>query len=185
MLFATLLNFRDHLSPMQLLWINLISDLAPAIALSMEPAEPDIMEQPPRDPNEQILKNSDMKEIIQHSLLISLSSLVAYLYGHFRYKDFNKAGTLAFNSISISQLLYTLSCRSEKFGFLSNRKLPSNKSLNMAVTLSLSAQDLAKFIPGLSNLLRNAPLGIIDIGFLLVNSVTPFLIIESMKAIER
>lgn len=169
------------LNTMQLLWINLITDIFPGLALALEPPEADVMDRPPRDPKAPIIKRSDLKRITFESAVMSASSLAAYGYGVSRYGMGPKAGTMAFMSLTLSQLLHTVSCRSEKHGIFEKEKLPPNKFVNIALGGSFALQALAMAVPGLRGLLGIVPVSLLD-GLLIGGSaVLPFLINESTK----
>ena len=85
MLTATAGGLGQPLSAMQLLWINLVSDITPGLALALEPPEPDVLSQPPRNPGEPIVKLSDFKRIGFESAMLSAGALSAYGYGILRY----------------------------------------------------------------------------------------------------
>lgn len=169
------------LNAMQLLWINLISDIAPGIALALEPPEPDVLSYPPRDLNEPIIKSSDFKRIAFESSVLSVGALSAYSYGIARYGMGQKAGTMAFLSLTTGQLLHAISCRSERHSIFDKEKLPPNKYLYLALGTSFVLQILSMGIPGLRSLLGITPISIID-GFIIGgSSVVPLLINESTK----
>ncbi len=173
------------LNAMQLLWINLISDIFPAIALSLEPPEPDVMKKPPRNPNEPIIRKSDFKKITIEASVISASALGAYLYGIMRYGMGPKASTVSFMSLTVAQLLHAISSRSEThnvFDTFRNRPaLPPNRYLNMAIGGSLILQVLTLAVPGLRNILKITPIGVLDGLVVGGSAVLPFLINESAK----
>lgn len=169
------------LNAMQLLWINLLSDIFPGLALAMEPAEPDVMTQPPRDPHEPIVKREDFKRITFEAASMTATSLAAYGYGVMKYGMGPAAGTLAFQSLTISQILHALSCRSEKRSMFVAEKLPPNKYLNMAIIGSLGLQLAAQFIPGLRSLLGITTITASDALVIGTTSVLPLLINEATK----
>ncbi len=177
------------LNSMQLLWINLMSDVFPAIALSLEPPEPNVMNKPPRNPDEPIIKRSDFKRITFESSTISASALGAYIYGITRYGMGPRAGTMAFMSLTTAQLLHAISCRSEThsiFNRLSNRpSLPPNKYLNIALGGSLFLQALTLVVPGLRNILKIAPISILDGIVVGGSAILPLIINESTKKGEE
>jgi Ca2+-transporting ATPase len=150
------------LNVMQLLWINIISDIFPGIALSMEAPEPDVLERPPRDPQRPIFDSGDYKRMAVQSAVISGTALAAYGYGLMRYGMGAAAGTLAFQSLTMGQLLHALSCRSERHSLFGGERLPRNKYLEVALGGSLVLQTLTMLVPGLRRFLGIAPLGLLD-----------------------
>ncbi|WP_437783894.1 cation-translocating P-type ATPase [Sorangium sp. So ce1097] len=94
------------LTPLQLLWINLLTDVAPALALALEPAEPDVMRRPPRDPRAPLLGPGDLRALGEDAALMSGASLAAYALG-----GRAAAGTRAFTALVTAQLLHILACR--------------------------------------------------------------------------
>lgn len=174
-------GFGQPLNAMQLLWINLMSDIAPGLALALEPPEPDVLSRPPRNPDDPIIKSSDFKRIFFESAVLSAGALGAYGYGIARYGMGQSAGTMAFMSLTTGQLLHALSCRSERYSIFDKEKLPSNKYLNIAIGGSFALQVIVMAVPGLRNLLGIAPINIIDGIVIGGSAVAPFLVNESTK----
>ncbi|HXX54039.1 MAG TPA: cation-translocating P-type ATPase C-terminal domain-containing protein, partial [Thermodesulfovibrionales bacterium] len=173
------------LSAIQLLWINLISDIAPGLALALEPPEPDVLSQQPRNPDQPIVRASDFKRLTFESAMISAGTLGAYGYGIARYGMGQKAGTLAFLSLTSGQLLHAISCRSERHNMFSKEKLPPNKYLNIALGGSFAVQLLAMVIPGLRNLLGIAPISVLDGIVIGSSAVFPLLVNEGTKKVPK
>jgi Ca2+-transporting ATPase len=173
------------LSAMQLLWINLISDIAPGLALALEPPEPDVLTLPPRDPHEPIIRNADFRRIAFESAVISTGSLAAYGYGIARYGMGQQAGTMAFISLTVGQLLHALSCRSEQHSMFSSEKLPRNKYLDFSLAGSFALQGLAMTVPGMRNLLGIGPISIIDGMVVAGSSALPLIVNEATKKIPQ
>ncbi|WP_437602181.1 cation-translocating P-type ATPase [Sorangium sp. So ce590] len=94
------------LTPLQLLWINLLTDVAPALALALEPAEPGVMRRPPRDPAAPLLGPRDLRALGLDAALMSGASLAAYALG-----GRAAAGSRAFTALVTAQLLHILACR--------------------------------------------------------------------------
>ena len=184
MLTATAGGLGQPLSAMQLLWINLVSDITPGLALALEPPEPDVLSQPPRNPGEPIVKLSDFKRIGFESAMLSAGALSAYGYGILRYGIGQRAGTIAFSSLTIGQLLHAISCRSEKHSIFNSagaNGLQPNRYLDAAISGSLILQALAMLIPGLRNLLGIVPISLLD-GIVIGGSAAlPLLINEGTK----
>lgn len=169
------------LNAMQLLWINLVSDVFPGIASALEPPEPDVLSTPPRDPQEPILRREDFGRITFDAGLMSAGSLAAYAYGIARYGAGPAAGTLAFQSLTVSQTLHALTCRSETHSVFDREKLPPNRYLTAAVVGTLGLQVLVQFIPGLRGLLGLTPLGVADGMVIAGTALIPQFITEMRK----
>ncbi|WP_233562581.1 HAD-IC family P-type ATPase, partial [Sorangium cellulosum] len=103
---AGALTGASPLTPLQLLWINLLTDVAPALALALEPAEPGVMRRPPRDPRARLFGPRDVRALGVDAALMSGASLAAYALG-----GRDAAGTRAFTALVTAQLLHILACR--------------------------------------------------------------------------
>ena len=169
------------LGAMQLLWINLISDIFPGLALAMETPEPDVLDRPPRSGEEPIVKSSDFKRLAFESGTLTAGALGAYAYGIARYGLGERAGALTFQSLTMGQLLHSISCRSEKHSIFGGEKLPPNRYLNMALGGSFVIQLLTMFVPGLRDLLGLAPLSLLDGAVIAGTATLPLLINEGTK----
>lgn len=186
---AMALGLGQPLNAMQLLWINLISDIFPGLALAMEPPEPDVLNRPPRNPADPIMNGADFKRITFESAVLSAGALTAYGYGISRYGFGPQAGTIAFMSLTLAQLLHAISCRFENrrpvdlLGEKRETPLPANKYLTYALGGSLALQLLTLVVPGLSALLgitRIQPLDALVIGG---SAFLPLMINEKTKNI--
>ncbi|MGD8941267.1 MAG: HAD-IC family P-type ATPase, partial [Gammaproteobacteria bacterium] len=129
MLAGVSMGIGQPLNPMQLLWINLVTDIFPGLALSMEPPEPDLMQRPPRGRDEQILRRQDLSKMLRESALITAGSFASYAYGYLRYGPGPKANTVLFNSLTLAQLIHSYSCRSDHYSIFSKERLPRNPYL--------------------------------------------------------
>jgi P-type Ca2+ transporter type 2C len=175
------LGLGQPLSAIQLLWINLLSDIAPGLALALEPPDPDVLRHPPRDPREPILQTADFRRIAREAAVLSAGSLGAYGCGLARYGAGPHASTLAFTSLTTSQLLHALTTRSDTHGVFGDTALPSNSYLNVALLGSFGLQALSFIVPGLRRLLGVTPLSVVD-GVVIGGSVVlPFLVNEAWK----
>ncbi|MGB5539494.1 MAG: cation-transporting P-type ATPase, partial [Gammaproteobacteria bacterium] len=181
MLAAITLGLGQPLNSMQLLWINLFTDIFPGLALALEPAEPDVLERPPRDPHEQIIRKQDLSRMVLESGIIGAGTLLTYIYGMRRYGAGPQASTLAFNTLTVAELLHAIRCRSNHTGLFSKTKRPVNRYLNYAVGGTLLVQLLATIVPGIRNLLGATPLGIADYLVIAAGSAGPYLINEAAK----
>ena len=150
---SILFGLPSPLTPIQLLWLNLVTDAFPALALGVEPAEADIMNRPPRDPHENILSGETGQHIILQSIAITVAVLAAYIIGLNYIFPNNIAGahTMVFATLITSELLRAFSVRSEKYtlkelGFFSNKALVKANLLSFALLL------VVMYIPVLRNL---------------------------------
>jgi Ca2+-transporting ATPase len=175
----------DPLDPLALLWTNLITDVSPAIALGLEPPEPDILQRPPFPRAKGFLTAQDWKSVAVDGGMITAASLAAFLYGLGRYGPTPRARTLAFMTLTSAQLLYALSARSETpLRLFGTGRLRRNPWLSRTVVLSLGAQAATVLFPPLRALLRTAPIGLGDAAVVLVCSAAPTLGREAIKRIR-
>lgn len=124
---SVMVGWPTPLLPVHLLWINLVTDGLPALALATDPIDPDVMNRPPRRSNESITDRSFFKTMILTALLTAGVSLAAFLYG-LRYRDLDTARTFAFATLVYAEILRSFGCRSEtktvwETGLLSNLRL--------------------------------------------------------------
>ncbi len=168
------------LNTMQLLWINLVSDIFPGLALTLEAPERDVLDQPPRPADEPILSGQEYWRIAQEAATLAAGALGAYGYGLLRYGPGARASTLAFNALTIGQLLHTFSCRSDHHTIFSEA-LPPNRWLSLAVGGSILLQLLAMVVPGLRSILGLTPISLLDAAVIAGASVAPLLISEATK----
>ncbi len=169
------------LNAMQLLWINLLSDIFPGLALALEPPEPDVLSRPPRNPDHPIIMSSDFKRIGFESAMMSATALGAYGYGIMRYGRGAQAGTLAFMSLTSSQLLHAISCRSERLSMFDKERLPSNRYLDAALGGSFALQALTIIVPGLRGLLGTTAINVTDALVIGGSAVLPLIVNEATK----
>jgi Ca2+-transporting ATPase len=127
---SILLNLPVPLLAIQLLWLNLVTDSFPALALGVEKGEPDIMDIPPRDPDEAILDRRMLMGVSFQSLAVAGASLAAYLtaLGAYGVENIVEVRTITFTTLILSELLRAYSSRSQKYtlfkiGFFSNKKM--------------------------------------------------------------
>jgi Ca2+-transporting ATPase len=157
-LVATALGFGSMLTPMQLLWINLLSDVLPALGLALEPAESDVLEQQPRAANEPILKRQDIALLAREGVTIAAGALGAYGLEMARHGDAVRASTASFTSLVGAQLLHALTSRSASSGLFGTERMPTNRPLATALFGSAGLQAALLVVPGLRRLMGLAPL---------------------------
>lgn len=168
---------------MQLLWINMISDIFPGIALAQEPPEPDVLLRPPRSPEEQLINSSDYKRLLFEASTISAGTLAAYGYGVLRYGQGPQASSMAFTNFVTAGLLHAICHRSETHSIFDADRLEPNNYLTVALVGSLGVQSLTLFVPGLRSFLGMGPLNPFDLVVSIGTAVAPLLINEATKKI--
>jgi Ca2+-transporting ATPase len=157
---AILLGWPVPLTAIQLLWLNLVTDGAPALALGTEPGDPDIMDHPPRPPEEPIINKFMQVGILVQTIAITAVTLGAFAIGWFidpQHVEF--AETMAFVTLSISELFRAYTARSE-FYPLFKIGLFKNKVMNWAVLGSLVLIMLVVYLPFLQPIFNTASLGL-------------------------
>ncbi len=169
------------LNVMQLLWINLISDIFPALALAVESPEPDIMTQKPRDGAAPLFSNRDYLRMVRESAAITGGALASYGYGALRYGLGAKAGTLAFQSLTIAQLLHAFSCRSEHTGIFDPSKLNPNPYLTLSIGGSIALQALTLVFAPLRRFLGLSTVSLVDTAMISGTALLPLILNEASK----
>ncbi|MEN8175197.1 MAG: HAD-IC family P-type ATPase [Pseudomonadota bacterium] len=183
MLAGIAMGLGQPMNPMQLLWINLVTDIFPGLALALEPAEPDIMERPPRDPDERIIGNEDLKRMLFESGIIGVGTMAAYIYGLRRYGDPAAASTMAFNSLTLNELAHSLSSRSRYRNVIGGQSLPPNPHLTRAIGGMAGLQAVVSLVPALRRLMGTTPLNAIDMLAIGASVIAPLVVNEATKPV--
>jgi Ca2+-transporting ATPase len=173
MLAGAATGMGEMLTPMQLLWINLVSDVMPAIALAVEPPDADVMRQPPKRANERMLTRDHVGKLGTEAGVIAAGAFGAGLYAALRYGCASpQARTVTFGSLVTAQLLHALNYRSNH-----NEGERTGRPIVPAVIgASLAAQAAAMLLPGLRSVLGVATVDILDIVAMIAGGVLPFFI---------
>ena len=160
--FSMLLGMPIPLLPIQLLWLNLVTDGAPALALGLEKGEPDIMQRPPRPTKEPVVNKEMLTGLIVVPIVDTIAVLSVFAIGIAQYPNhIQTAQTMAFVTLCISELFRAYTARSEhysvfKIGFFSNR------SMQWAVGSSLFLVLITVYIPFLRPFFDTVPLNFND-----------------------
>jgi len=115
MLFAALIGLPLPLLPIQILWMNLVTDGFPALALAVDPKSPDLMKQPPRRPEARLLDGGTLLAIGAQGVMLGAISLGAFAYSLYGlHQEVEQARTVAFTVMVVAQLVHAFNCRSER-----------------------------------------------------------------------
>lgn len=176
-LYTSLLALPVPFQPVHLLFINLLTDSLPALAIGMEPAEKNLLKQPPRDPKEGILTKAFLFRIGWQGALIAFCTMVSW-YGGFRVNAAT-ASTMAFATLTLARLFHGFNCRSayslKKIGF---RRNWYSLGAFLAGVLLLAAVLL---LPPLHHLFAIAPLTLKQYGMILGGALFPTLLIQIVR----
>jgi len=160
LLVASVATLPLPLLPLQILWLNLVTDTFPALALALEPAEPGVMERSPRDPERAILSGPFLRAMAFYASLITAATLVAYGWG-LQSGDPARAVTIAFMTLALAQLFHLGNARS-RGPVIGWRRATANPWALAALPLVVVLQVLAVYWEPLSAVLRTVPLGTTD-----------------------
>ncbi|MGC5814618.1 calcium-transporting P-type ATPase, PMR1-type [Clostridium perfringens] len=182
---AILLNWNSPLQPIHILWVNLITDSFPALALGVDKTKEDVMNNPPRNPKESIFVKSDKIQLIINGVLIGGITLFAFKLGERLYPDsLIHAQTMAFVVLSVSQLFLSLSLRSNTKSAFS-LGLFSNKYLVYSILLGIFLQVIIISISFIANIFKVTPLLLYDWIVVILVSLIPFVINEFLKLFRK
>lgn len=181
MFLAPFLGLPIPLLPIHILWINLVTDGLPGLALAAEPAEADIMDRPPRHPKESIFARGLWQHLIWVGLLMAGVSLFSQAWFLQRDGDWQ---TAIFTVLALSQMGHSLAVRSETQS-LFKQGVFSNIFLILSVILTLGLQILIIYTPALQTIFRTESLSATDLVFVLALSTIVFLAVEAEKRFKR
>jgi len=178
LLVATLLNWPEVLLPIHILWVNLVTDSLPALALGVDPAEKDIMDRKPRDPNSRVFDSGMVRRILYQGIMVGGLTLAAFRIG--LRTSLQVGETMAFAVLALSQLVHSLNMRSNRHSIF-KVGLGSNPQLIGAICLSGLLQIAVVTVPFLSGIFKVAPLAAehwLEVALL---SLAPLAIVEIVK----
>lgn len=178
--FGMLLGIEPPLLAVQLLWVNLVTDSLPAIALGVDKEDDDLMQEPPS--TESFVTKSEIIGILLEGMIIGILSILAFCIGRFNFLDLTLARTMAFSTLSISQLIHSFNVRSEKSviasGFLKNRLLAFSAVLGIVLQVS------AAQVPMLARIFKVCAMDLKCWGSVAGLSVVPLILMEIQKALN-
>lgn len=182
---AIIFGWPLPLAPIQVLWLNMITDVFPALALALEPSSPDAMKRPPRNPEEPVMALAFVGLIAWQGLLLAAVTLLAFFvgmqwYGTAERDPLRHAVTLAFMTLALAQVFHTFSARSQRRSIF-GRRLFTNAWLWSAIFACVALQLATVCLPFLQRILHTVPLSVADWGVVVACSLTPVAFVEITK----
>jgi len=193
MLASSIAGLPLPLFPIQLLWINLVTDGIPALALGVEPAEPDLIKRPPRSAKEGFLRGRELVDILVEGSTIAVATLAVFIFELFWRAPslglepelaYTYARTAAFSVLVFSQLFHSLNCRSLTLP-LHQMGLFGNRYLIMAFFGSMAIHFLVIYTPFMQTVFKVTPLGAIDILVVTLFALIPLFGVQAMRIIRQ
>lgn len=180
---AIMLGWPLPLVALQILWLNIITDVFPALALALEPSAPNVMKHKPRDPKENLLNRSFATLIAWQGLLLAGVTLTAFYIGMQWYgtgEELPHAITISFMTLALSQTFHAFNARSQ-METVFNSRLFSNKWLWGAIVMCVLLQVAAVNVPFLQQVLGTVPISMRDWALIAGLSLLPIGIVEIVK----
>jgi Ca2+-transporting ATPase len=185
MFVASLVALPVPLLPIQILWVNLVTDGLPALALGVDPVDPKIMSRPPRKPDEPVVTQARAWLIMAQGAFIAFCSLSAFVYVlSIEKAGLGRARTAALAVLTCSQLFHSFSCRSMKES-LFKLGIFSNPNLVLAGGMSFLLQLAIIYVPFLQPVFKTEALSLADLGVIAAFSSLPFWAMEVIKAANK
>ena len=178
-LYCSLMGLPTPLAPVHLLFINLLTDSLPALAIGMEPVDESLLNEPPRDPNEGILNKEFMLKLGYYGLLIAIATLTAFHTG--MKTDTATAMTMAFATLTLARLFHGFNCRGKESIFKIG--LTTNKWTIAAFFAGVVLLAIVLFVPVMERLFEVAALTTAQIGLVCLLAVAPTIVIQLVKVI--
>lgn len=185
---ALMFGWPLPLVALQILWLNLVTDIFPAFALALEPSAPGVMKRPPRDPRESLLPPRFIGLIVWQGCLLSGVTLLAYAIGLKWHgsdgEGLRRATTMAFMTLALGQVFHAFNARSQSRSAFTDR-LFTNGWLWAAVGTCFGLQAVAVYVPLLQKVLHTVPPTASEWGVIAACSLSPLVVVEFVKGIQR
>ena len=182
LIFITMiLNINTPLLAVHILFVNLVTDTFPALALGVDPASANIMKNKPVK-NGSLFEKGLVTRIVFYGLLIASISLIAFFIGY--NQNYETAITMSFTVICLSQIVHALNQHSSTISIFSKKHL-RNKYLYLAMSVSTILLAIVLFIPPIRDFFSLCNLTIFEWQFVLILSLSPLLVVELFKFLRR
>ncbi len=185
---AILIGWPLPLGALQILWLNMVTDVFPALALALEPSAPDMMKRPPRDPREGLVSRQFLGLVAWQGAMIAALTLIAFGLGlrwHGTEPDgVRRATTMAFLTLALAQVVHAFNARSQRRSVFTSR-LFTNGWLWVAVLICVLLQVAAVSLPLLRRVLHTVPPTASEWAVIAACSLAPVVIVELVKVAAR
>lgn len=182
---AMLIGMTLPITPLQVLWVNLITAVTLSLALSFEPAEPDIMDRPPRDPRAGLLSREAVIRIIYVSLLIGASTIGVFSWLYTQGVDLEVARTVAVNTLVVAQVFYLFTARFMRVSALRKELFTTNPVSWLCVVIMVILQLAFVYLPFMHTAFGTTSVNLTSWIVPIVVGIAVFVVVEIEKAIRR
>lgn len=181
-LYASFMALPVPFKAVHLLFINLLTDSLPAIALGVEPHSSDVMNEKPRPKNQSILTKKVLTNICVEGVVIGVMTMIAFYVGFMRNAEV--ASTMAFSTLCLSRLVHGFNCKSDKPVWFT-KKMWNNKSMIGAFFVGFVLLNAVLLVPALQGIFAVAPLTIVELLTVYGLSLGTFVVVQILKAIRK
>ncbi len=173
------------ITPVQILWVNMITAVTLALALAFEPPEEEVMVRPPRDPQEPILTPFLIWRVLFVSLILVAGTFGLFLWGRLHEMPIESARTLAVNTLIMFEVFYLINTRSLKQSMMNRQAFAGNRAILIAIVAVLLIQQLFTYFPPIQRLFGSAAIGFVDWVRIVFVSSSVFFLVEIEKYFFR
>jgi calcium-translocating P-type ATPase len=184
-LIAILLGITLPITPAQILWVNMITEVTLSLAIAFERSEADIMRRPPRDPREPLLTGILVWRIVLVSALLVAGGLGLFLWERAQGADLNTARTVAVNALVMGEIMYLFNCRHMTASALNWENLFGNRIILAAIGVLLVFQMMFTYLPVMQEMFGTAGLSLAAWGRILLFGLAAMLVVEAEKYLRR
>ena len=181
-LYASFMALPVPFKAVHLLFINLLTDSLPAIALGVEPHSSDVMNEKPRPKNQSILTKKVLTNICVEGIVIGVMTMIAFYFGFLRNAEV--ASTMAFSTLCLSRLVHGFNCKSDKPVWFT-KKMWTNKSMIGAFFVGFVLLNAVLLVPALQGIFAVAPLTIAELLTVYGLSLGTFVVVQILKMIRK
>ncbi|MGQ9366289.1 cation-transporting P-type ATPase [Azospirillum sp. ST 5-10] len=184
-LVAVLAGYTLPITPVQILWVNMVTAVTLGLALAFEKPEADVMKRPPRPPQEGILPAVLVVRMVLVAVLLLAASFGFFLYEEARGSTLERARTMAVNALVLGEVFFLLNARAVHASVLNRSGLFGSRPVWISIALIVALQLAFTYAPPMNALFGTAPIGPVDWAAMAGGGVLLFLIVEAEKALRR